>query len=894
MAHQSTPSLDKSFPPLYITRSNVIHSPSLTLEPVVSSDSTSINGQGSRRWWILSLSCLLLFGNYFAYDNPAALNTQLQKYLEMPYNDYQYLLSTLYSVYSLPNTILPFVFGSLVDRFGPQRVLLGLSACVCIGQTIFSVGVQTRQIWMMLVGRAIFGVGGESCGVAQASITTMHFRGHELAFALGLNLCIARFGSVVNTLVTPWAEQKWDVPTAIWIGTLSCVASFLSAVVLVTLIGQPSLPVPDSKEHELDMTTPLLSAHFPRSSTFDQPDNMPLHLPTSGTDETLSPTFVKSPSHPAILQHLPGILRREASFSESIRSVRFRPGYARSGTRPSLHIVTLQDESKQKPRFRQQKEQHQDSWWRQWVADLEFFPSTFWLICALVVLLYGTVVPFNNIASDFLQSKWYHDNPRKAAAVMGIPDTLGAILVPGFGLVVDKYGGRASTLIASAAIMVVVHTTLGFTSLSPIFAFSLLGVAYSMYGVALWPSIACVVTNELHLGKGYGISTSFLNISLTIAPPIVATIRVIGNSFIPVEMFFIAMGLCGIIVGFALKNIDRRDGGALEDPEIQVDVPVIVPQTATSASTSTVASPALSQSRSRFGRRQKRPALSCIQTLGSGSGSGAGPASGSGALWTPKRWQNNLDEDAEVFGSPRPTKAQRIGEGGIGDSSQDWNSPTITSPLVPNNSNSLHSPKVTRPRKWFGRPLLQRTLTRVGSPLLQQYSSSPRRYGSFSSPSIASPRMDGEVDLEEGGEGGEKQVTAVEDYSVAQHPILYNPLRGSSGSFRISRTARPIAFGEGEEGLIYLNGQEVELGYDDNNNEYDDDVECQSGSEQDYGDGEFEDEGDNDATEHGSEVDERRGLGVVYSSNNNRNNQDGLTKSDSSADTIAPDPTEET
>jgi MFS family permease len=94
----------------------------------------------------------------------------------MPYNDYQYLLSTLYSVYSLPNTVLPFLFGSFVDRFGPQRVLLGLSACVCIGQTIFSVGVQTRQIWMMLVGRAIFGVGGESCGVAQASITTMHFR----------------------------------------------------------------------------------------------------------------------------------------------------------------------------------------------------------------------------------------------------------------------------------------------------------------------------------------------------------------------------------------------------------------------------------------------------------------------------------------------------------------------------------------------------------------------------------------------------------------------------------------------------------------------------------------------------------------------------------------------
>lgn len=123
---------------------------------------------------ICSLVCSL-DGNV-AYDNPAALNTQLQEYLGLPYNEYQYLLSTLYSVYSLPNTVLPFLFGHMVDRFGPQRVLLGLSGCVCVGQAIFSIGVEKRQIWMMLAGRAIFGVGGESCGVAQASMTTMHFR----------------------------------------------------------------------------------------------------------------------------------------------------------------------------------------------------------------------------------------------------------------------------------------------------------------------------------------------------------------------------------------------------------------------------------------------------------------------------------------------------------------------------------------------------------------------------------------------------------------------------------------------------------------------------------------------------------------------------------------------
>ncbi|KAF9568123.1 hypothetical protein EC968_003096 [Mortierella alpina] len=90
--------------------------------------------------------------------------------------------------------------------------------------------------------------------------------------------------------------------------------------------------------------------------------------------------------------------------------------------------------------------------------------------------------------------------------------------------------------------------------------------------------MVCVVTNELHLGKGYGISSSFLNISLTLVPPIVATIRVAGDGFLPVEMFFISMGLCGMLVGFALKSIDRRSGGALEQPEIRVEVPVLVPQ----------------------------------------------------------------------------------------------------------------------------------------------------------------------------------------------------------------------------------------------------------------------------------------------------------------------------
>ncbi|KAF9940820.1 hypothetical protein BGZ67_006671 [Mortierella alpina] len=782
---ESTTQLE-SFPPLALTRSHVLNSPSLGREAV---DPIGVPpAESYKRWWILSLSCLLLFGNYFAYDNPAALNTQLQKYLDMPYNDYQYLLSTLYSVYSLPNTVLPFFFGSLVDKFGPQTVLLGLSSCVCIGQTIFSIGVQSRRVWMMLVGRAIFGIGGESCGVAQASITTMQFKGHELAFALGLNLCIARFGSVVNTLITPWAEQRWGVPTAIWIGTLSCVASFMSAVVLVNVIDPPR------KQHVLESTettalTPLLATvpGAASSNTLHRADS------TNTADCASSPSsFAHSPTQSSKKQQLPGPLRRGVSFSDSIHSAGLTGGHGKARMRPSLNIVT--DQSYGGGR--------QDSFWQSWWNDLKVFPLTFWLICALTVLLYGTVVPFNNIASDFLQSKWYPGNPRKATAVMGIPDTLGAVLVPGFGMLVDRYGSRASTLIASALIMVIVHSTLGFTTLSPVYAFTLLGVAYSI-----------VVTNELHLGKGYGISSSFLNISLTLVPPIVATIRVAGDSFLPVEMFFISMGLSGMLVGFVLKTIDRRSGGALEQPEIRVEVPVLVPQAnipSTSVSESAVTSPVLSQGRPAFARRRQRPALSCIQTTGRVSGLGLRRVESLSEECGPtlsRRSENDDSSPYQELDANSDNELQTANNTSHQTASRTNSSPETRRPLI-----LPISPMTERNRRrWFGerRPLLRRTLTRVGSPLLQQYARSPR-YGSFSSPSLASVSAGdhafywGSEDIESRLPGSE---AFVEDYSVSQHPILYNPLRGSSGSFRISRSARPVVFSESEDGLVYVDEQ---------------------------------------------------------------------------------------
>lgn len=70
--------------------------------------------QDRKRWIILFLSSLLLFGNFYAFDNPAALNSQLQLFLGHDYDTWQYELNLLYSVYSFPNMFLPFLGGNIL------------------------------------------------------------------------------------------------------------------------------------------------------------------------------------------------------------------------------------------------------------------------------------------------------------------------------------------------------------------------------------------------------------------------------------------------------------------------------------------------------------------------------------------------------------------------------------------------------------------------------------------------------------------------------------------------------------------------------------------------------------------------------------------------------------
>jgi len=188
-----------------------------------------------------------MFGSYYVYDNPTALAKTIKS--EMDISDTKYNL--LYSVYSFPNIVLPFFGGVFVDVFGTNITMFVFLVLICIGQGVFALGVSMNNFVVALMGRMIFGFGGESLSVAQSTLLALWFRGKEVAFAMGVNLSIARVGSVVNDNVSPAAYNAWSLGAAIWVGFFICCVSLGATIALIMLEKYAAKKAEDAEKEKI-------------------------------------------------------------------------------------------------------------------------------------------------------------------------------------------------------------------------------------------------------------------------------------------------------------------------------------------------------------------------------------------------------------------------------------------------------------------------------------------------------------------------------------------------------------------------------------------------------------------------------------------------------------------
>jgi hypothetical protein len=114
-------------------------------------------------------------------------------------------------------------------------MILTFSFLVFAGQLVIAMGCSMSSFSIILLGRFLFGLGGESLMVSIVSMLSSWFEGKELAFALGLMLSLSRLGSAANDWVSPVIEADKGVTTVFWFGAFLCLLSVIATVIVVVV-----------------------------------------------------------------------------------------------------------------------------------------------------------------------------------------------------------------------------------------------------------------------------------------------------------------------------------------------------------------------------------------------------------------------------------------------------------------------------------------------------------------------------------------------------------------------------------------------------------------------------------------------------------------------------------
>ncbi|CAD8067062.1 unnamed protein product [Paramecium sonneborni] len=146
------------------------------------------------RWFLLFLTCIFQIGCSICIDFPFVLATQIQ----ISFNVGQQEINYLYAIYSMPNIILPFFGGIIIDKIGIRSALLIFCSFLILGQGLCVKGALNNDFNLLEFGMFFLGVGAEvSLLVTQSTLLTKWFLGKEISLAFGVQLTFIRIGSII-------------------------------------------------------------------------------------------------------------------------------------------------------------------------------------------------------------------------------------------------------------------------------------------------------------------------------------------------------------------------------------------------------------------------------------------------------------------------------------------------------------------------------------------------------------------------------------------------------------------------------------------------------------------------------------------------------------------------
>ena len=161
--------------------------------------------------WI-ALACLVvpMFGSYYFDDMFSTVSQIFQEpgNLELGWDSANFgLYAGGYSFLCVFGGLI--ICGILLDKYGVRIVGSIFVGLMLLGSAIVTVAISTQMapatsLSIAYIGCMIFGLGSEIAGVAVTRSIAKWFKGKSMAFAMGLQLSIARLGTGLAMLIAPY------------------------------------------------------------------------------------------------------------------------------------------------------------------------------------------------------------------------------------------------------------------------------------------------------------------------------------------------------------------------------------------------------------------------------------------------------------------------------------------------------------------------------------------------------------------------------------------------------------------------------------------------------------------------------------------------------------------
>lgn len=544
------------------------------------------------KWVVLWLTSMVTFGGYYSFDFPSVLHNQLYRYFHsqdhtLSLADYELSFSLLFSLYSFPNTVLPWIGGVLSDKIGNNTMMFAMASLVLLGNFIQTYAIWRYDMQLLLFGRFLFGLGAETLQVCTNTTISKWFHstaGQELAFALGINLSACKLAGVLTDWMSPYIESQHGIVISSVVVSLVCLLCFVLTLFLVkyepehVIAGVNDDSNSDSEDISMSQHAMLSDKHtISTSDLFDE--KIHLHL----DDFTASP-----PSPSSHHSHGTSAASRDLT-KRTIRSGA-NGGNAVDKTLYYQAIQTQHDEeggiemtSSSQPSQHNHLHHHKatNNGWMTFCyqqgatiyQEMCHLNSSVWLMLVLTFFMYGTFIPFSNISNAVILEIFFaHKDPKsseiKAAYYQSIPYFLTVFLNPILGLAVDYVGHRTMLLFCAATTLMIAHTLIYTAAMGAVVPLLCIGVAYSIFGSVIWPCVPVVVEEKLH-GTAYGTMAAFQNTGQFIVPLILQGIFRAKSHFRDCELFLIASAsMAMVIAAWLYYNDHRHFHGILSKPSI--------------------------------------------------------------------------------------------------------------------------------------------------------------------------------------------------------------------------------------------------------------------------------------------------------------------------------------